>query len=118
MKLQITENKLESVFQKMIDKSVLEIKNIVDNTGDDDEIPDWLSYDSANIIDNVDSIKINRIVKDTKMKVYVDVYIDSMMFFDVTELLFDIIFYIKNTFGVELQLIENEVENLRKNKEW
>jgi hypothetical protein len=119
MKFLITENKLENLIQKMVDKSILEIKNISSNSTDYNQIPDWLSYDSVDIIERVVEIKINEIFKsDSKYKVYVDVYINSINFFDVTELLFDIKNYIEKTFGFELLLIEKNTFNTKENLEW
>jgi hypothetical protein len=119
MKFIITENKLENLIQKMIDKSILEIKNISSNSTDNNKIPDWLSYDSVGIIERIDEIKINEIFKsDSKYKVYVDVYLNSINFFDVTNLLYDIKDYIEKMFGFELSLIEKNTFNTKENLEW
>lgn len=117
MKFIITENKLDNTIQKMIDKSILEIRNI-DDKDDLDTIPDWLSFDSVNIISYVDSIKINRIEKSGWIRVYVDVYLNTPHSFDITQLLYDIKNYINNTFGIGLSLVENSVSDKKNTSEW
>jgi len=118
MKFIITENKLENVVQKIIDKGISEIRKQLSNVNTVDEIPDWISFDSFDHIDNIESIKVSRIVDSEKIKIYVDVYINSMNYFETTEILYDIKHYIQNTFGIDCFIIENQVINNSKLDEW
>lgn len=128
MKVLITENKMVNLYQSLIDKCVSELVSIdgVDN------VPDWVDSRVLDDFESVDSIKVTNVdIYDEAypganimvVNIHVNIVLDSINFFDTSNLLFHLEYYVKgHTFGrdrsVKLKIIEDNVDLKNKNPQW
>ena len=128
MKVLITENKMVNLYQSLIDKCVSELVSIdgVDN------VPDWVDSRVLDDFESVDSIKVTNVdIYDEAypganimvVNIHVNIVLDSINFFDTSNLLFHLEYYVKGlTFGrdrgVKLKIIEDNVDLKNENPQW
>ena len=128
MKVLITENKMVNLYQSLIDKCVSELVSIdgVDN------VPDWVDSRVLDDFESVDSIKVTNVdIYDETypganimvVNIHVNIVLDSINFFDTSNLLFHLEYYVKGlTFGrdrgVKLKIIEDNVDLKNENPQW
>ena len=128
MKVLITENKMVNLYQSLIDKCVSELVSIdgVDN------VPDWVDSRVLDDFESVDSIKVTNVdIYDEAypganimvVNIHVNIVLDSINFFDTSNLLFHLEYYVKgHTFGrdrsVKLKIIEDNVDLKNENPQW
>ena len=120
MKVLITENKMVNLYQSLIDKCVSELISI----DGPDNVPDWVDPRVLDDIESVDSIKVTNVdIYDETypganimvVNIHVNIVLDSINFFDTSNLLFHLEYYVKGlTFGrdrgVKLKIIEDNVD--------
>ena len=128
MKVLITENKMVTLYQSLIDKCVSELISI----DGPDNVPDWVDPRVLDDIESVDSIKVTNVdIYDETypganimvVNIHVNIVLDSINFFDTSNLLFHLEYYVKGlTFGrdrgVKLKIIEDNVDLKNKNPQW
>lgn len=128
MKVLITENKMVNLYQSLIDKCVSELISI----DGPDNVPDWVDPYVLDDFDRVDSIKVTNVdIYDETypganimvVNIHVNIVLDSINFFDTSNLLFHLEYYVKGfTFGrdrsVKLKIIEDNVDLKNKNPQW
>lgn len=120
MKVVIDEQKLIKGFQKLTDKYLAELKVYADKWYEDEDIPDWMSSGIVEWVDSVDKINIThlQVRKDdigSNYYITVDAILDSVMRFDIDEILQHISYLIiKHMFGFrsgnQVIMISNNVD--------
>ena len=129
MKLLITENRLVSVYQKLIDNCIGEMVDIADNPGN---VPDWVDPYVLDDFDSIGSIKVTDAETYNEeypaftilvIKIHADVILDSIKFFDLDNLKYHLEYYLKShMFGrdrtVQLNVLFDNVELKNKNPQW
>ena len=120
MKVVIDEQKLIKGFQKLTDKYLAELKVYADKWYEDEDIPDWMSSGIVEWVDSVDKINIThlQVRKDDighNYYITVDAILDSVMRFDIDEILQHISYLIiKHMFGFrsgnQIIMISDNVE--------
>lgn len=120
MKVVIDEQKLIKGFQKLTDKYLDELKVYADKWYEDEDIPDWMSSGIVEWVDSVDKINIThlQVRKDDighNYYITVDAILDSVMRFDIDEILQHISYLIiKHMFGFrsgnQVIMISNNVD--------
>lgn len=129
MKVLITENKMVNLYQSLIDKCISELIEVAYQP---DNAPDWVDPRVLDDFDRVDSIKVTNVdIYDETypganimvVNIHVNIVLDSIKFFDTSNLLFHLEYYIKShTFGrdrgVKLEIIEDNVDLKNKNPQW
>ena len=128
MKVIVDEFKLKIGFQKLIDKSLGQLKMYADKWYEDEDVPDWMSSNIVEWVDAVDKITITnlQVRKDDvgyNYYISVDAILDSKMRFDIDEILQHISYMIlKQMFGVksgnQIVMISDNVELKDKNPQW
>ena len=128
MKVLITENKMVNLYQSLSDKWVSELISI----DGPDNVPDWVDPRVLDDIESVDSIKVTNVdIYDETypganimvVNIHVNIVLDSINFFDTSNLLFHLEYYVKGlTFGrdrgVKLKIIEDNVDLKNENPQW
>lgn len=128
MKVLITENKMANLYQSLIDKCISELISI----DGPDNVPDWVDPRVLDDFDGIDSIKVTNVdIYDETypganimvVNIHVNIVLDSIKFFDTSNLLFHLEYYVKgHTFGrdrsVKLKIIEDNVDLKNKNPQW
>lgn len=128
MKVLITENKMANLYQSLIDKCVSELISI----DGPDNVPDWVDPYVLDDFDRIGSIKVTNVdIYDEDypganimvVNIHVNIVLDSINFFDTSNLLFHLEYYVKgHTFGrdrsVKLKIIEDNVDLKNKNPQW
>jgi len=120
MKVIVNIEKLTKGFQKMIDKSLSELKVYAEKWYDNEEIPDWMSPNIVEWVDAVDRITITnlQVRKDdvgSNYYISVDAVLDSVMRFDIDEILQHISYILQRSmFGVrsgnQIVMISNNID--------
>lgn len=128
MKVIVDEFKLKIGFQKLIDKSLGQLKMYAEKWYENEDIPDWMSSGIVEWVDAVDKITITnlQVRKDDigyNYYISVDAILDSKMRFDIDEILQHISYMIlKQMFGVksgnQIVMISDNVELKDKNPQW
>jgi hypothetical protein len=91
MKIIITENKLNTSFEKMLNRELKYLKDYKESDDFDEEsLPDNISWDTMNWIEYVDKIEVVQVDKDThpnpefsSFNVLINVYTSYLTYFDV-----------------------------------
>lgn len=129
MKVLITENKMVNLYQSLIDKCVSEL---IEDAYQPDNVPDWVDPYVLDDFDRIGSIKVTNVdIYDEDypganimvVNIHVNIVLDSIKFFDTSNLLFHLEYYVKgHTFGrdrsVKLKIIEDNVDLKNKNPQW
>ena len=129
MKVLITENKMVNLYQSLIDKCVSELIEVAYQP---DNVPDWVDPYVLDDFDRIGSIKVTNVdIYDEAypganimvVNIHVNIVLDSINFFDTSNLLFHLEYYVKgHTFGrdrsVKLKIIEDNVDLKNKNPQW
>ena len=128
MKVTIDEEKLKRGIQIMIDKSLSELKVYAEKWYDNEDIPDWMSSNIVEWVDAVDKITISnlQVRKDDigyNYYISVDTILDSVMRFDIDEILQHISYLIqKRMFGLrsgnQIVMISDNVDLKNTNPQW
>lgn len=128
MKVVIDEQKLIKGFQKLTDKYLAELKVYADKWYEDEDIPDWMSSGIVEWVDSVDKINIThlQVRKDDighNYYITVDAILDSVMRFDIDEILQHISYLIiKHMFGFrsgnQVIMISNNVDLKNNDPQW
>ena len=117
-----------NLYQSLIDKCVSELISI----DGPDNVPDWVDPRVLDDIESVDSIKVTNVdIYDETypganimvVNIHVNIVLDSIKFFDTSNLLFHLEYYVKGlTFGrdrgVKLKIIEDNVDLKNENPQW
>jgi len=128
MKVNIDTEKLKRGLQTMIDKSLSELKVYAEKWYDNEDIPDWMSSNIVEWVDSVDKITISnlQVRKDDigyNYYISVDAILDSVMRFDIDEILQHISYLIqKRMFGIrsgnQIIMISGNVDLKNTNPQW
>jgi len=128
MKVNIDTEKLKRGLQTMIDKSLSELKVYAEKWYDNEDIPDWMSSNIVEWVDSVDKITISnlQVRKDDigyNYYISVDAILDSVMRFDIDEILQHISYLIqKRMFGIrsgnQIIMISDNVDLKNTNPQW
>lgn len=128
MKVDVDEQKLIKLFQKLTDKYLDELKVFAEKWYDDEETPDWMSSSIVEWVDSVDKIIITHIQvrKDDighNYYITVDAILNSVMRFDIDEILQHISYMlIKKMFGFrsgnQVIMISDNVELKNNDPQW
>ena len=128
MKVDVDEQKLIKLFQKLTDKYLEDLKVFAEKWYDDEETPDWMSSSIVEWVDSVDKIIITHIQvrKDDighNYYITVDAILNSVMRFDIDEILQHISYMlIKKMFGFrsgnQVIMISDNVELKNNDPQW
>lgn len=128
MKVDVDEQKLIKLFQKLTDKYLEDLKVFAEKWYEDEETPDWMSSSIVEWVDSVDKIIITHIQvrKDDighNYYITVDAILNSVMRFDIDEILQHISYMlIKKMFGFrsgnQIIMISDNVELKNNNPQW
>lgn len=128
MKVDVDEQKLIKLFQKLTDKYLEDLKVYAEKWYDDEETPDWMSSSIVEWVDSVDKIIITHIQvrKDDighNYYITVDAILNSVMRFDIDEILQHISYMlIKKMFGFrsgnQIIMISDNVELKNNDPQW
>jgi len=128
MKVIVNIEKLKRGLQTMIDKSLSELKVYAEKWYDNEDIPDWMSSNIVEWVDSVDKITISnlQVRKDDigyNYYISVDAILDSVMRFDIDEILQHISYLIqKRMFGIrsgnQIIMISGNVDLKNTNPQW
>ena len=128
MKVEVDEQKLIKLFQKLTDKYLEDLKVFAEKWYEDEETPDWMSSSIVEWVDSVDKIIITHIQvrKDDighNYYITVDAILNSVMRFDIDEILQHISYMlIKKMFGFrsgnQIIMISDNVELKNNNPQW
>ena len=128
MKVEVDEQKLIKLFQKLTDKYLEDLKVFAEKWYEDEETPDWMSSSIVEWVDSVDKIIITHIQvrKDDighNYYITVDAILNSVMRFDIDEILQHISYMlIKKMFGFrsgnQIIMISDNVELKNNDPQW
>ena len=126
MKIIITENKLNTSFEKMLNRELKHLKEYKESDDFDEEsLPDNISWDTMNWIEYVDKIEVVQVDKETNpnpgfssFNVLINVYTSYLTNFDVESIISDLEDNINETLQYNVSLIENDVINNGTTTEW
>ena len=128
MKYLITENRLNSLTQRIIDETFDEFKNVCE-VPDADTWPDWLSFDDCNSFESIEKIEVVNTQTLTLTKglgkqyptfgVDIDIYFSSIFASqDFSDFLISLAYRIRQKYKVTLMFNENESINTNTNRQW
>jgi hypothetical protein len=127
MKYLITENRLNSLTQKIIDETFNEFRNVCE-VPDADTFPDWLSFDDCDSLESIEKIEVVNAQILTPAKgfrpyqtfgVDVDIYFSNIFASqDFSDFLIALAYRIKQKYKIALMFNENELINTNTNREW
>jgi hypothetical protein len=127
MKYLITENRLNSFTQRIIDETFNEFRNVCE-VPDADTFPDWLSFDDCDSLESIEKIEVvnTQILTPAKgFKQYqtfgvdVDIYFSNIFASqDFNDFLIALANRIKQKYKIALMFNENELINTNTNRDW
>jgi len=128
MKYLITENRLNSFTQRIIDETFNEFRNVCE-VPDADTWPGWLNFDDCNSLESIEKIEVvnTQILKLTKglgkqyqtFGVDVDIYFSNIFASqDFSDFLIALAYRIKQKYKITLMFNENELINTNTNRDW
>jgi hypothetical protein len=128
MKYLITENRLNSLTQRIIDETFDEFKNVCE-VPDADTWPDWLSFDDCDSLESIEKIKVVNTQTLTLIKgfekqyptfgVDIDIHFSSIFASqDFSYFLIALAYRVKQKYKVNLMFRENESINTNTNRQW
>jgi hypothetical protein len=127
MKYLITENRLNSFTQRIIDETFNEFRNVCE-VPDADTFPDWLSFDDCDSLESIEKIEVVNTQILTLAKgfrpyqtfgVDVDIYFSNIFASqDFSDFLIALAYRIKQKYKIALMFNENELINTNTNREW
>jgi hypothetical protein len=128
MKYLITENRLNSLTQRIIDETFDEFKNVCEDY-DADSWPDWLSFDDCDSLESIEKIKVVNTQTLTLIKglekqyptfgVDIDIHFSSIFASqDFSDFLIALAYRVKQKYKVDLMFRENESINTNTNRNW
>jgi hypothetical protein len=127
MKYLITENKINSFTQRIINDTLTEFRNVCE-VPDADTWPDWLSFDDCNSLESIEKIEVVNTQILTRAKgfrqyqtfgVDVDIYFSNIFASqDFSDFLIALVYRIKQKYKIALMFNENELINTNTNREW
>jgi hypothetical protein len=126
MKIIITENKLNTSFEKTLNRELKHLKDYKESDDFDEEsLPDNISWDTMNWIEYVDKIEVVQVERETNpnpefssFNVLINVYTSYLTNFDVESIISDLEDNINETLQYNVSLIENDVINNGTTTEW
>lgn len=124
MKYIITESKINSLFDKVLQHTLEELKDVCKDY-DADTFPDWLGFDDCDSVELIEKITINS-TKQTDFYgpnkkgfiISVDIEFSSIRFEDFSELIYVIQQRMKDKIKIPLILRIGEQWNTNKNQNW
>jgi hypothetical protein len=130
MKYLITENRFNSVAQKLINDTLNEFRNVCE-IPDADTWPGWLNFDDCDTLESIEKIQvvnseqvksvpglIKITSKYTIIGVDVDIYFSNIFASqDFSDFLISLAYRIKQKYKIQLNFIENELINTNTNRQ-
>jgi hypothetical protein len=124
MKYVITESKINSLFDKVLQHTLQELKDVCKNP-DTDTFPNWLGFDDCDSVELIEKITINS-TKQTDFYgtnrngfiISVDIDFSSIKFEDFSDLIYVIQQRMKDKIKIPLILRIREQWNINKNPNW
>lgn len=124
MKYIITESKINSLFDKVLQHTLKELKDVCKDY-DADTFPNWLGFDDCDSVELIEKITINS-TKQTDFYgpnkkgfiISVDIEFSSIKFEDFSELIYVIQQRMKDKIKIPLILRIGEQWNTKKNPNW
>lgn len=128
MKYLITENRLNSFTQRIINDTLNEFRDVCE-VPDADTWPDWLSFDDCDSLESIEKIEVVNTQTLTLTKglgkqyqtfgVDVDIYFSNIFASqDFSDFLIALAYRIKQKYKIALMFNENESINTNTNREW
>ena len=128
MKYLITENRLNSFTQRIIDETFNEFRNVCE-VPDTSTFPDWLSFDDCDSLESIEKIEVVNTQTLTLTKglgkqyqtfgVDVDIYFSNIFAGqDFSDFLIALAYRIKQKYKITLMFNENELINTNTNRDW
>lgn len=127
MKYLITENRLNSFTQRIINDTLNEFRDVCE-VPDADTWPDWLSFDDCDSLESIEKIEVvnTQILTPAKgfrpyqtFGVDVDIYFSNIFASqDFSDFLIALAYRIKQKYKIALMFNENESINTNTNREW
>jgi hypothetical protein len=127
MKYLITENRLNSFTQRIINDTLNEFRDVCE-VPDADTWPDWLSFDDCHSLESIEKIEVVNTQILTPVKgfkqyqtfgVDVDIYFSNIFASqDFSYFLIALAYRIKQKYKITLMFNENELINTNTNRQW
>jgi len=127
MKYLITENRLNSFTQRIINDTLNEFRNVCE-APDADTFPDWLSFDDCDSLESIEKIEVVNTQILTPVKgfrqqqtfgVDVDIYFSNIVVSqDFSDFLIALAYRINQKYKIALMFNENELINTNTNRQW
>jgi hypothetical protein len=127
MKYLITENRLNSFTQRIINDTLNEFRDVCE-VPDADTWPDWLSFDDCDSLESIEKIEVVNTQILTPVKgfkqyqtfgVDVDIYFSNIFASqDFSYFLIALAYRIKQKYKITLMFNENELINTNTNRQW
>ena len=129
MKILITENKLVSTYQRLINKCIDLMVKVAYNP---DNVPDWVDPYVLDDFDSVENITVTDVETYNEeypafsilvIEIHADVILDSIKFYELDNLKFHLEYYIKTTiFGkdrtTQVNILFDNVDLKNKDRQW
>jgi hypothetical protein len=128
MKYLITENRLNSFTQRIINDTLNEFRDVCE-VPDADTFPDWLSFDDCDSLESIEKIEVVNTQTQTPAKgfiknyqtfgVDVDIYFSNIVASqDFSDFLIALAYRINQKYKIQLNFKENELINTNTNRQW
>jgi hypothetical protein len=128
MKYLITENRLNSFTQRIINDTLNEFRDVCE-VPDADTWPDWLSFDDCDSLESIEKIEVVNTQIQTPAKgfiknyqtfgVDVDIYFSNIVASqDFSDFLIALAHRINQKYKIQLNFKENELINTNTNRQW
>jgi len=105
---------LIKLLDKLLNTELKKVQISCDNYEDGESLPDDMSNLTCFFINNIEKIKVYNIEEDANenvLKVYINIDIHSVKYFDVVNQLYDLKQRVSKLFGQKIILIEGEINN-------
>lgn len=125
MKYIITESRISSLFDKVIQHTLQELKDVCEDYDEGTEPGDWYNWDDCDQVELIEKITINGIKKtnlygdsNTGFIISVDIHFNHINFTDFSDVIYAIQQRMKDKIKIPVILRLNEQWNTRENKDW
>ena len=129
MKYLITENRLNSLTQRIIDETFDEFKNVCEDYDESQEPGDWYNWDDCDSLESIEKIKVVNTQTLTLIKgfekqyptfgVDIDIHFSSIFASqDFSDFLIALAYRVKQKYKVDLMFRENESINTNTERNW
>ena len=129
MKYLITENRLNSLTQRIIDETFDEFKNVCEDYDESQEPGDWYNWDDCDSLESIEKIKVVNTQTLTLIKGYekqyptfgvdIDIHFSSIFASqDFSDFLIALAYSVKQKYKVDLMFRENESINTNTERNW